>query len=264
MSCRVQRKRVEHAAFAHMAGRLTGRGQAIRGRLPPHRAQQGLRRAADRSSASNRRPRAGAGRSTSPSPTPRSCGWSRRRAPPPKPPEPHGHEADRPRRLRRHPPLLVKPAPLRPDAAIASLSFDDFPRSAWTVGGPILARHGVRATYYVAGRFCGGQEDGLDYYDEARTCAPSTPPATRSAATASAIGIRPRCRAPSSRPTSSRTSPSSAACSATSGCRASPTLWRGQPAHQTDRLQALPGRARHLSRRQCRLGRPRDSCAPRP
>jgi peptidoglycan/xylan/chitin deacetylase (PgdA/CDA1 family) len=31
-----------------------------------------------------------------------------------------------------------------------SFTFDDFPRSAYRVGGSILARHGVRGTYYVA------------------------------------------------------------------------------------------------------------------
>ena len=49
--------------------------------------------------------------------------------------------------------------------AVASVTFDDFPRSAWTVGGPILAEFGARATYYAAGRFCGVHEDGLDYYE---------------------------------------------------------------------------------------------------
>ena len=51
------------------------------------------------------------------------------------------------------------------DAPVASFTFDDFPRSAWTVGGPILARYGARATYYPAGVFCGAVEDGLDYFD---------------------------------------------------------------------------------------------------
>jgi peptidoglycan/xylan/chitin deacetylase (PgdA/CDA1 family) len=50
-------------------------------------------------------------------------------------------------------------------APIASITFDDFPKSAWTVGGPILARYGVKATYYATGRFCGVTEDGLAYYD---------------------------------------------------------------------------------------------------
>ena len=38
---------------------------------------------------------------------------------------------------------------------VASLSFDDFPRSAWTIAGPLLGRRGVRASYYAAGGFCG-------------------------------------------------------------------------------------------------------------
>ena len=65
----------------------------------------------------------------------------------------------------RHLPL--KQVRCRLSRPVASLTFDDFPRSAWTVGGPILARHGARATYYAAGRFCGAVEDGIDYYDEA-------------------------------------------------------------------------------------------------
>ena len=48
---------------------------------------------------------------------------------------------------------------------VASLTFDDFPRSAWTAGGPLLPAYGARATYYAAARFCGTREDGLDYYD---------------------------------------------------------------------------------------------------
>ena len=63
--------------------------------------------------------------------------------------------------------LPVKLVRCQLERPVASLTFDDFPRSAWTVGGPILARHGARATYYAAGRFCGIAEDGLDYYDAA-------------------------------------------------------------------------------------------------
>jgi peptidoglycan/xylan/chitin deacetylase (PgdA/CDA1 family) len=44
---------------------------------------------------------------------------------------------------------------VRIDRPIASFSFDDFPRSALTEGGAILARHGGRGTYYVAGSLCG-------------------------------------------------------------------------------------------------------------
>jgi peptidoglycan/xylan/chitin deacetylase (PgdA/CDA1 family) len=39
---------------------------------------------------------------------------------------------------------LALPAP------IASFTFDDFPRSAWTNGGPILERFSARGTYYTS------------------------------------------------------------------------------------------------------------------
>lgn len=60
--------------------------------------------------------------------------------------------------------LQFKRARSRLATPVASFSFDDFPRSAWTTGGPILDRYAAKATYYVAGRFCGQREDGLDYY----------------------------------------------------------------------------------------------------
>lgn len=52
------------------------------------------------------------------------------------------------------------------DAALASITFDDFPKSAWTVGGPILARYGAKATYYASGGFCGQTEEGVEYFDD--------------------------------------------------------------------------------------------------
>lgn len=45
-------------------------------------------------------------------------------------------------------------------APLASLCFDDFPRSAWTLGGPILARRGLHAGFYPAGSFCGRFAEG--------------------------------------------------------------------------------------------------------
>ncbi len=72
--------------------------------------------------------------------------------------------ADRLRRLRART-VIDKLVRLRTDRPLASVTFDDFPRSAWEVGGPILATHGVRATYYAAARYAGALEDGLDYYD---------------------------------------------------------------------------------------------------
>lgn len=48
--------------------------------------------------------------------------------------------------------------------ALASISFDDFPRSAWTTGGEILRRHNVLATYYVVGGFQGRVVEGVEQY----------------------------------------------------------------------------------------------------
>ncbi|AQR61525.1 polysaccharide deacetylase [Brevundimonas sp. LM2] len=54
--------------------------------------------------------------------------------------------------------LDVHAAPIRPERGVFSLSFDDIPATAWTEAGPILAEHGVTATYYV----CGGLESGTN------------------------------------------------------------------------------------------------------
>lgn len=62
--------------------------------------------------------------------------------------------------------LPVRPASLAAGRVVASITFDDFPKSAWTAGGPILARHGVRGTYYTAGGFCGRTMDSITYYGE--------------------------------------------------------------------------------------------------
>ena len=67
--------------------------------------------------------------------------------------------------ITRHMP--VKTARARAPRPIASISFDDFPKSAWTVAGPILARFNAHATYYTAGGFCGRTVDGVEFYDEA-------------------------------------------------------------------------------------------------
>ena len=63
--------------------------------------------------------------------------------------------------------LKMRPARIQGGNPVASISFDDFPRNAWTEGGPVLARHDVRATYYAAGGFCGRDLDGTVYFDEA-------------------------------------------------------------------------------------------------
>ena len=60
----------------------------------------------------------------------------------------------------------VRPARMAARKPIASITFDDFPKSAWEIGGKILARYGARGTYYTAGRFCGLTERGTVFYNE--------------------------------------------------------------------------------------------------
>ena len=54
-------------------------------------------------------------------------------------------------RVTNHWPVRLSVGRLR--APIATITFDDFPRSAWTVGGRILDSYGVRGTYFVSAAF---------------------------------------------------------------------------------------------------------------
>lgn len=54
----------------------------------------------------------------------------------------------------------------RNDAGILSISFDDFPKSAWEVGGRVLRDHGVHATYFACGGLCGTRFGGQVMFDE--------------------------------------------------------------------------------------------------
>lgn len=67
------------------------------------------------------------------------------------------------RRAARH--LDVRPVVVTPSKGLFSLSFDDIPVSAWTEAGPILAEHGVIATYYVCGGLAGGSNLGLPQFE---------------------------------------------------------------------------------------------------
>lgn len=58
------------------------------------------------------------------------------------------------------------PMLIRPEQGVLSLSFDDFPKSAWEVAGPMLKDHGILATYYVAGGLCDGNNIGKVQYSE--------------------------------------------------------------------------------------------------
>ena len=63
--------------------------------------------------------------------------------------------------------LPLKPTKSRLTAPVASITFDDFPRSAWTAGGEVLARHNARATYYAGGSFQDRTVEGLEYFTAA-------------------------------------------------------------------------------------------------
>jgi len=52
--------------------------------------------------------------------------------------------------------MATRPATVNWPGGVVSFTFDDFPRSAWLNGGPILERHGLRGTYYAAMGFAGG------------------------------------------------------------------------------------------------------------
>ena len=61
--------------------------------------------------------------------------------------------------------LDVRPVDITPARGVFSLSFDDIPVSAWTEAGPILAEHGIKATYYVCGGLSGGSNMGLPQFE---------------------------------------------------------------------------------------------------
>jgi peptidoglycan/xylan/chitin deacetylase (PgdA/CDA1 family) len=52
--------------------------------------------------------------------------------------------------------LATRPATVGWPGGVVSFSFDDFPRSAWLNGAPILERHDLHGTYYAAMGFAGG------------------------------------------------------------------------------------------------------------
>ncbi len=62
--------------------------------------------------------------------------------------------------------LPVKMVQNKSQKPIASITFDDFPHSAWRIGGKILAKYNAKATYYAVGEFCGKTIDGLAQFEE--------------------------------------------------------------------------------------------------
>jgi len=63
------------------------------------------------------------------------------------------------------PRVRFRTAQARLERPIASFTFDDFPRSAWTTGGPLLAAYAAKATFFASGGLCGASEDGIDYFE---------------------------------------------------------------------------------------------------
>ena len=61
--------------------------------------------------------------------------------------------------------LDIRPVEVAPARGVFSLSFDDIPVSAWAEAGPILAEHGIKATYYVCGGLSGGSNMGLPQFE---------------------------------------------------------------------------------------------------
>ncbi len=53
------------------------------------------------------------------------------------------------------------------DAAVASITFDDFPSSAYEIGGKILEASGLRATYFVSGCYMGRTVESVPYFQAA-------------------------------------------------------------------------------------------------
>jgi peptidoglycan/xylan/chitin deacetylase (PgdA/CDA1 family) len=49
---------------------------------------------------------------------------------------------------------------------VLSVCFDDFPRTAWTVGGDLLKELGVKGTYYVSGSLRGRRFGGVQQFEE--------------------------------------------------------------------------------------------------
>jgi peptidoglycan/xylan/chitin deacetylase (PgdA/CDA1 family) len=60
--------------------------------------------------------------------------------------------------------LPVNPAANRAPAPLASFTFDDFPRSAWTAGGALLREYGAKATFYAVGSYAGRVVEEIEQY----------------------------------------------------------------------------------------------------
>jgi peptidoglycan/xylan/chitin deacetylase (PgdA/CDA1 family) len=57
--------------------------------------------------------------------------------------------------------MSARPTSLRWPGGVVSFTFDDFPKSALSIGGAILERRGFRGTYYTAMTLAGADHDNL-------------------------------------------------------------------------------------------------------
>lgn len=62
--------------------------------------------------------------------------------------------------------IRAKALPSRLTRSIASIAFVGFPKSAWRVGGPVLADCGALASFFVSHNLCGRRLDNLEYFDD--------------------------------------------------------------------------------------------------
>lgn len=60
--------------------------------------------------------------------------------------------------------IPAKPYILRPSRPVVSFTFDDFPRSALTVGGNVLGENGVAGTFYACAGLSGETFEGLQQF----------------------------------------------------------------------------------------------------
>lgn len=66
--------------------------------------------------------------------------------------------------------LVFRKLATSPNRGYLSISFDDIPRSAWSEGGAILRRNGIRGTYYLSGDLCGKTFEGREQYRRSDVC----------------------------------------------------------------------------------------------
>lgn len=64
--------------------------------------------------------------------------------------------------------LLVTTIRVIPDRPLLSLTFDDVPKSACTIGASLLEAYGARGTFYIAGELIGRRSRHWQMADEAR------------------------------------------------------------------------------------------------